>query len=348
MIKVARRCIIYPAAWLRRRTHSKIEVVGITGSAGKTMTKDLCATILSEFGPCVRTSGSKNLRLDVAETVLNIRKHHRYCVIELSGSRPGALDLQLKLTRPRVGVLTVIGRDHYSAFKSVEGIAYEKGKLVRALPPHGVAVLNIDDPHIRAIGESCDRRVIWIGRSEGADIRLLNVRSDWPEPLTLVLGYEGNSYEVRTQLHGKHLALSVLASCGVAIALDLPLTRAIDAVRKAQAAEGRMQLVHCGDGVVFVRDDWKAPYWSLQAPLEFMREATAGRKVAVIGTISDFSGDNSAKYKRIGREVRESADLVVFVGPHAHRAVRAKRSDGDQTIQGFGSIRDAATFLNDE
>jgi len=109
-----------------------------------------------------------------------------------------------------------------------------------------------------------------------------------------------------------------------------------------------MQVVTGDDGVVFIRDDWKAPRWSLNAPLEFLKEARADRKVTVVGTISDSSGDANRRYKKICRQIREFADLVVFVGPQAHRALRARQNENDIAIQGFSSIRDAATYLQTE
>jgi len=102
------------------------------------------------------------------------------------------------------------------------------------------------------------------------------------------------------------------------------------------------------DGVVFIRDDMKAPHWSLNEPLAFLREARADRKVAIVGTISDSSMDDTKKYKKFCRQIREFADLVVFVGPHAHRALRARQTETDTAIQGFSSIRYAATYLQTE
>jgi len=102
------------------------------------------------------------------------------------------------------------------------------------------------------------------------------------------------------------------------------------------------------DGVTFIRDDWKAPAWSLDAPLRFLKDAKADRKVAIVGTVSDASGDRTRNYKRFCRNVRECADLAVFVGPNAHRAVRAKGNEGDTSVQGFFDIRQTAAYLQTE
>lgn len=284
----------------------------------------------------------------MAETILRIGRRTRYCVVEISGGRPGVMDLPLRISRPKIGVLTVIGRDHYRAFGTPEGIVAEKSKLINSLPSDGIAILNVDDPQVRTVGEAHSGRRIWVGRGEEADIRLLDVQSRWPDPLQLTVEYGKSRYQIQTRLHGEHLALSVLCALGVAVALGLPFDEAIDALSRQESAEGRMQIVRANDGVVFIRDDWKAPYWSLKEPLKFLQQARADRKVAVVGTLSDYSGDATAQYKKAARLIRQYADLVVFVGPHAHRAERARLNEIDQSIVGFSSLASAAEYLESE
>lgn len=345
---LSQRWIGYPLAWVNRRLALRTAVVGVTGSAGKTTTKDVCVTMLEEFGGCGASQRTMNSRLGVVRSLRKLRWFQRYFVIEMSGGRPGELDHSMNLVKPDIGVLTNIGRDHYKAFKSIDGIVAEKAKMVRYLPPSGTAVLNMDDPHVRAIGEACSHRKVWVGRTEGATVRLIDVSSLWPEPLTLTVEHEHTLYQIRTRLYGEHMALPVLCALGVAVALDLPLDRAIVGIANVTAVEGRMQIVEGEDGVVFIRDDWKAPDWTLQAPIEFLRQAQAERKVAIVGSVSDFSADSTSKYKQIARRMREVADLVVFVGPNAHRAVRARKNPDDQSLVGFERIIDAARFLKEE
>jgi UDP-N-acetylmuramoyl-tripeptide--D-alanyl-D-alanine ligase len=337
----------YLLASLHRRRINHVTFIGITGSAGKTTTTDLTATILANFGPCQQTF-QYNMPAAIVGTVWHTNKVHRYCIAELAAYGPGTLDISIRLVKPDIAVITVIGRDHYNAFKGMEAIAAEKEKVVLALPTHGTAVLNIDDPQVRSIGERCNRRIIWFGEGVGATLRLREARSRWPEPLTILFEYQDKTYEVRTQLHGTHMAIPVLASLGVALAANLPLEKTILAIALVQPIEGRMQVITGDDGVVFIRDDCKSPQWSLDAPLKFLREARAYRKIAIIGTISDSSGDAAKRYKRYCRQFREVADIVVFVGSHAHRALRARQNESDTTIQGFSNIRDVANYLQTE
>jgi UDP-N-acetylmuramoyl-tripeptide--D-alanyl-D-alanine ligase len=339
----------YLLASLQRRRINQATFIGITGSAGKTTATDLTAAILGNFGLCQQTHASRNTLVANARTIWETHKTHRYCVVELAAYGPGTLDESVRLLKPDIAVITIIGRDHYSAYKSIEAIAAEKEKLVMALPPQGTAILNIDDPLVRSMGERCNRRIIWFGEGVGATLRLIEAHSRWPEPLTLIFEYQDKTYEVRTQLHGIHMTIPVLASLGVVLAADLPLEKAILEIARVQPSEGRMQIVTSDDGIVFIRDDCKAPEWSLDALMVFLKEARGDRKIAVIGTISDSSsGGASKRYKKYCRQVRECADIVVFVGPNAHHALRARQNDDDTAIQSFPSSRDVATYLQTE
>lgn len=337
-------------AWIHRKRLAHVCLIGITGSAGKTSTKDLVQLLLSNFHQVSGTLKSLNIAMAVAETILRIERQDSFCVLEISASKPHALDLPVRLFKPKIGVLTVIGDDHYQAFRGagIEGIAAEKGKLITGLPRDGTAVLNIDDPRVKAIGERAPCHVIWVGTAEGATIRLLSATSCWPEPLKLMITFQGQEYEVLTQLHGTHLALSVLAALGVSIAAGIPLSDAIPILGRATPPEGRMQIVTDDKGVVFIRDDMKAPLWSLQAPLEFLKQAAAPRKIAIIGTISYFSQAKSEVYRSIAKRLEEYADLIIFVGPDSPFALPTDENEQHQSLLSFPNIRDASTFLKKE
>jgi UDP-N-acetylmuramoyl-tripeptide--D-alanyl-D-alanine ligase len=350
-IKDFRRLLKYRIRYFRARLHRRIiepvTFIGVTGSAGKTTTTNLTAALLTSLGPCQQTH-EKNTLESIVKTILKTNRRHLFCVAELAAYGPGTMDLPVRILKPDIAVVTRIGRDHYSAYKSMAAIASEKEKVLLGLSSQGTAVLNIDDPLVKAMGERCNRRIIWFGEGAGATLLLREAHSCWPEPLTMLVDYKDKTYEVRTQLHGTHMAIPVLASLGVALAADLPLGNAIQAVAEVQTPDGRMQVVTGNDGVVFIRDDWKAPHWSLDAPLEFLKEARADRKIVIVGTISDASGDATRRYKKYCRHIREFSDLVIFIGPHAHRALRARQNKDDATIQGFPSIRYAATYLQTE
>lgn len=333
-------------AFVHSKRLKNVCFVGLTGSAGKTTAKDLSASILRSEGECFSTPGTLNYPNGIAMLLLKVKPRHRFCVLEVSGANPGEMDRPLRLFTPNIAVLTLVARDHFTAFRSLEAIAREKGRLVSALPVDGVAVLNIDDPLVRSIGENCKREVIWVGEAEGATLRMVSARSRWPKPLIVEVEYRGEIHEIRTSLNGKHLALSVLSALGVGLAAGIPLTNAISAVAKVKPAEGRMQIVTNENGVTFLRDDWKAPHWSFSAPLEFMAEAKARRKILIIGTLSDYSLSSSKLYPKVARQALEVGDIVIFVGLQAPRAAKVRSETGVKNLHIFSEIREAAEFLN--
>ncbi|HQL01337.1 MAG TPA: UDP-N-acetylmuramoyl-tripeptide--D-alanyl-D-alanine ligase [Smithellaceae bacterium] len=347
-LKSIRLSILRALSAGRRKKLESVRFIAITGSAGKTMTKELTASILAHFGRCRKTVASYNMTTDVMFAVLHTRAAHQYCVAEIGAYGPGTMDIPVSVFQPHIAVLTLIGTDHISAYKSRDKLIAEKEKLIRSLPSDGVAVLNIDDPEVKAIGKRCHCRVVWFGRHPDAALRLLDAQSQWPDPLILSLSFENKTFSARTQLHGEHTATAVMASLGVALAVGLPLERALEAVAQATPYEGRMQPVESIGGVTFIRDDIKAPYWSLPAAFAFIKDANASRKVVLIGSVSDSSKDDTKKYKKICREARAAADLVIVVGPSAHRALRARKDENDSSVQGFPSVCEAAAYLQKE
>lgn len=344
-IAKVRTSFVLRLAHLNRRRLKRTVFVGITGSAGKTTTKDLAVAVLGRIGSVISNDASLNYLTEVADVVRRAASRNRFAVIEVSTNKPGDIAPKADLIKPQIAVLTVVQREHVKNFDSIELIAEEKGELIFALPPDGVAVLNIDDPLVRSIGERTQVRRIWFGSSPEADLRLLDATSSWPETLILEIEYQGRRLKCVTTLHGKHLAVPVLAAIGLGVAAGGSIEDCIEAVASARTTPGRMQVVDAEDGVTFVRDDYKAPYWSFSAALEYLRDAKSRRKVAVIGTISDYSLSASKLYPKVARMAMEVADLVVFVGPHALRALKARQADEAGSLVGFPEAEDANRFL---
>lgn len=336
---------LYWVAYVYRRTLHQPVFVGVTGSAGKSTTKDLVASILERHLSIGRkVPGSANGPMDVAYLLLGTRRSHAYCIAEIATSGPGTLDVPLALFRPTVGVVTNIGSDHLSAFRSLEAIADEKGKLIRSLPHDGIAILNADDPHVIGMRSQFSGRSVTYGLSDDAMLRGKLVNAAWPNRLSLTVSWRGQSARVQTQLCGDHWVPVVLAALATGVALGVPLSVAAEAVANVEPFEGRMSPVELGDGVTFIRDDWKAPLWTIAPTFEFMRQARAIRKVIVIGTVSDYPGDSARRYVQIARQALEVADCVVFVGPWASSSLRARQSPKD-TLWAFATLRDASTYF---
>jgi UDP-N-acetylmuramoyl-tripeptide--D-alanyl-D-alanine ligase len=336
---------MYWLTFLHRRSLSRTVFIGITGSAGKSTTKDLVASILGRHVPGVRkSSGTANRSVDLAGLVLGTQRSDTYCVAEISILTPGYIDFSLALVRPTVGVVTNIGGDHFSAYRNFGGVAAEKSKLIRSLPDSGIAILNADDPRVLAMQSQFSGRTVTYGMGDDAMLRGEAVSASWPDRLSLTVKWKGESARVQTQLCGSHWVSVVLGALATGVALGVPLAVAAEAVASVEPFEGRMSPVQLGDGVTFIRDDWKAPLWSIAPTFEFMRQARATRKVIVMGTISDSPGDYSRRYAQIARQALAVADCVLCVGNQASACLRAKREEKDMLFA--FSLRDAATFLS--
>ena len=333
-------------AGLRRRMLRDVAFVAVTGSCGKTTTRDLLGAIVAAGGGRPRRYAVHNLPIDLARSVLGTRPRDRWCVQEVAASRPGSIDWAVRLVQPRVAVVTNILDDHRSAFRTREAAAEEKGRLLEALPPDGTAVLNADDPLVLAMARRTRARVLTFGLLADAHVRAEAVRSAWPERLSFEVVHGEERREVRTRLCGAHWVSCALAAIAGGVAAGVPLEAAARALEGVDPVPGRMSPAGGPGGAVLVRDDWKAPLPSVTPALEFLRSARSARRVAVLGTISDYRGPARRAYASAARAALEAADLVVFVGAGAEQALRG--AAGDPRLAAFTRVEEAATFLRGE
>jgi UDP-N-acetylmuramoyl-tripeptide--D-alanyl-D-alanine ligase len=292
-------------------------VIGVTGSCGKTTTKDLITTILSSRYRGSASKGSLNCGGDLVRSVLAVHSNDEFVVQELGAWGPGTLDAGIELLRPNIAVVTNFRNDHFSAFHGPHGARAEKSKLVLSLPPEGTAVLNWDDPLVRDLASHTSAATLSFGRSPQAQLHASNVAARWPEPLSFQVTYRGHSVWVRTRLLAEHLLGSALAALAVGLLFDITLDEAAAALESASPTFRRMSPTPPIDGVTFIRDDYKAPVDSFPEVLAFMKNAVATRRLAVIGRIADFPGRSRRVYTQIAREALRVLDAVIFVGDRA-------------------------------
>lgn len=307
----------------------ELTVVGITGSSGKTSTKDLVAQLLATLGPTVAPPGSFNNELGHPYTVLLAGGSTRYLVLETSARGIGHIAYLTGIARPRIGVVLNVGTAHLGEFGSRAAIAVAKGELVEALPDAtegGVAVLNVDDPLVRAMAPRTSARVVGVGEAVTADVRALDVGSDTSGRARFTLAHAGVTAPVAMQLVGGHHVGNALAAAAVALECGMPLADVAAGLAAARpVSRWRMEVTDRADGVTIVNDAYNANPDSVRAALKTLAEIrhggvdAGGRKAwAVLGPMGELGDASRDEHDAIGRlVVRLSVDKLVAVGADA-------------------------------
>ena len=311
-----------------------IPAVGITGSLGKTTTKDALAATLGARYRVLRTAASYNNEIGVPMTFLRLEPSHEVAVIELGFYVPGEIADLCTLVRPRIGIITAIPDrpPHFSRTPSLEAIADGKAELIAALPSAdqgGVALLNADDPRVRGLAGRTTARIILFGESPEAALRATDVRVDGLDGLSFRAGYEGVEVAARLPLPGRHLLGSALAALGAAALLGVPLDEAAVALETIEPPAHRMSVRRAGDLTV-IDDSYNASPAAVHAALALLRDAP-GRRIAVLGDMLELGTLSAEAHEAVGRDAATSADVLVAVGDLAatiaHAAERAGLRD---------------------
>jgi UDP-N-acetylmuramoyl-tripeptide--D-alanyl-D-alanine ligase len=330
-------------AAIRRFTLRHVTFIAVTGSCGKTTTIALSKAVLSSAGTCWTRVGSS--RWLVAETILSVGASTKFCLQELHASFPGIIGESLSLLKPQIGVVTTVGGDHYTNYRGLEATAREKGQLVERLPQSGVAILNADDPHVLNMAGRTRARLVTFGLSPQADVRAMEVSSVWPDRLSMKVAHQHETIRIETQMVGGHWVTSVLAAIATGIVSGVDLKFCAEAIRTVKPVFGRYSVHRRSDDAAYVLDTHKAPLWTIAPGLAFVRTARAPRKTMVFGTISDYPGARSPRYRRVAREALEVADRVIFVGPQSSHVDKLRRGEVGERVFTFETTYQASAFM---
>lgn len=311
-----------------------LTVVGVTGSSGKTSTKDLIAGLLARLGPTVAPPGSFNNELGHPWTVLRADQQTRHLVLELSARAPGHIAALCRVAPPRIGAVLNVGSAHLGEFGSRAGIARTKGELVEALPPDGVAVLNADDPLVAAMADRTDARVVFVGESDRAHVRAVDVTLDERVRPRFRLVTPAGEEDVRLAVHGAHQVGNALTAAAVALELGMPISDvATGLAEAAPVSRRRMEVTTRPDGVTVINDAYNANPESMRAALQALAalggQGNRSRTWAVLGPMGELGEDAVARHDEIGRlTVRLDIDRLVVVGAQAEAMQRGAHLEG--------------------
>lgn len=314
--------------WYRSLFH--IPVVGITGSAGKTTTKEMTAAALSARHNVLKSPQNLNTEIGLPLAIAQMEKHHTVAVLEMAMRGRGQIDWLATIARPTIGVITNIGWAHLGLLGSRDNIALAKCELLHRLPEDGVAVLNADDDYFEFCRRQTSCRVISFGRQRAAMVRAAKVRLHKDGKVRCVVRYRREVVSLQVPVPGLHHLSNALAALAVAVALEVPLAEAAESLQQMQAADKRMQIHHTPKQITVLDDTYNANPASVHAALHTLKRMANGcRRVVVLGDMLELGDESPQLHREVGREAaRIGTDILVAVGDMAEEVVQGAKSTG--------------------
>jgi UDP-N-acetylmuramoyl-tripeptide--D-alanyl-D-alanine ligase len=326
-------------AW--RGRHHGLKVVAVTGSTGKTSTKELVAAVLGRAGPTLKTEGNLNNEIGVPLTLLRIAPSHRYAVIECGMNHLGEIARLAHISDPDVALVTNVGPVHLEGVGSIEGVAHAKGELFHALRQDGIVVANADDPQVLSQARLAHRRLVTWGASTLADVRLLSVHHGGPG-LLIELQFNGRPFRTELQLIGTHNGHNAAAAAAAGFALGLVPEEIVLGLAQARTPGRRMRPVQMPGGGLLIDDCYNSNPSSCKAALLTLTHLVKGkgRAVAVLGDMLELGATELDLHRDVGRFAAGAGlSLLVCFG------VRA-RAIGEGAIEA-GILQENVVFTDD-
>ncbi|MGN6414036.1 UDP-N-acetylmuramoyl-tripeptide--D-alanyl-D-alanine ligase [Flexivirga sp.] len=311
----------------------QLRIIGITGSSGKTSTKDLLAQVLAPAGETIAPVGSYNSEVGVPLTVCRVTAGTRFLVAEMGATNIGNIAYLTRIAPPSIGIVLNVGTAHVGEFGSVDAIAQTKGELVEALPASGLAVLNADDRRVAAMAARTDARVVTVGRGDDAQVRATDVMlDDQDRPSFTIIGLDGvEALPVRLGLHGEHQVGNALAVAVAARELgNAPEQIAAGLAGARPVSRWRMEVHQLPSGVTLINDAYNANPDSMSAALGALQRMGHGRRtIAVLGEMRELGDTSRQAHHDVGATAaRLGVGVVVAVGGGAEPIAAAAREAG--------------------
>jgi UDP-N-acetylmuramoyl-tripeptide--D-alanyl-D-alanine ligase len=340
---VARIC----GAVYRRMALRRTRVLAVVGSFGKTTTTRVITTAL--LGPSTFQPRG-NYGTGLAHRLLETHPGEPYVVMEVGINGPGIMHGFAWLIAPDIAVVTGVGSEHNTSLKTLDATRREKAEMLSALQPHGLAVLNGDDPNVLWMRRRTHARAITYGFGPGNDVRAENVRLDWPRGTRFTLRVNGLSWEAYTRLIGPPMVMAVLAAVAVGHAEGRDIAPLLRNIETLEPERGRLEPVLLPNGVTLLRDDYKSALETVSAALDVLEAVPAPRRIVVLGDVAEPPGSQGDVHRAVGARVAEVADLAVFVGgggsPYSSGARKAGMP-GKAVIKAGRDYRVAVEFLQE-
>ncbi|MCJ7716398.1 MAG: UDP-N-acetylmuramoyl-tripeptide--D-alanyl-D-alanine ligase [Anaerolineales bacterium] len=329
------------------RKKINVRVIGITGSVGKSTTKELTTTVLKQRFRTLKNPGNLNNEIGLPMTLWRLSEGHERAVLEMGFYVPGEIKFLCGLAEPAVGVVTNIGTVHAERAGSMDEIARGKAELIQSLPsaPEGVAILNYDDELVRAMADITEAKIFYYGLNPEADLWADQVEGLGLEGIKFRLHYRNENIHLKVPLIGRHSVHTVLRAAAVGIVEGLSWEEIIRGLRSEQS-QLRLVAVRADCGAMILDDTYNASPKSMLADLNLLEEME-GRKVAVLGDMLELGRSETQGHRKVGIRVAEVADVLVTVGQLAETIAEAARDSGfrKDNIYSFTESSEAIVFL---
>jgi UDP-N-acetylmuramoyl-tripeptide--D-alanyl-D-alanine ligase len=304
------------------RQRAALPVVAVTGSTGKTTTKDMAAALLAAKGPVLKTEGNLNNQYGLPLTLLRLEERHAAAVLELGMSAPGELRALSAIARPDVAVITKIAPVHLEFFPSLDAIADAKAEILEGLRPGGTAVLNGDDPLLVARGRAFPGRVVWFGRDRRFEVSAEGWRGN-AFGMRFDLVIDGRKHDVALPLIGLHTVENFLAAAAAAWLLGMAPEAIATVAPSLRPARHRGEVLALGEGVTLIDDCYNSNPAAVEAALAALQLCRGQRRVAFLGEMLELGPSGPALHREAGVKAAGQLDLLVGVGALARELVEA-------------------------
>jgi len=316
------------ASWWRHQ--HRCRVIGITGSAGKTTTKEMTAAALMRRADTLKNQGNFNNLIGLPVTLLKLEERHRYAVLEMGMNRPGEIGRLAEVADPEIGVITNVARAHLEGVGSIEGVARAKAELVERMAPGGVAVLNGDDQVLMGAVSRFKKQVLTFGKGPECDVRAENIRASESGRISFDVRHGMKSFSLKLRVPGFQNVYNALAAAAVGLQLGLTSDELVEGLGAFKGMQGRFTITELPGGVTLVDDTYNSNPFSLRAALSSLKAMAEGERVLVgLGEMFELGEDTVKAHREAGAMVADlGARCFLAFGEHGATMIRGAVESG--------------------
>ncbi|KKM12276.1 hypothetical protein SY88_03690 [Clostridiales bacterium PH28_bin88] len=332
------------------RDRFPLPVVGITGSNGKTTTKDMTAAVLDSRWPTLKNTGNYNNEIGLPLTLLQLSEVHRAVVVEMGMRGLGQIHDLCRVARPTVGVITNIGLTHLELLGSPENIARAKGELLEEIPPDGFALINGDDLRCRDVSSLCRGKVYFFGLDAASQVRATEIRPRGFQGTDFTVQVDGLKTQAFIPILGEHNVRNALAAIGVGYYLGLDLEEVTAGLARVKLSGMRLEVRQGAKGITVINDAYNANPASMKASLRVLSQMRKQRAIAVLGDMYELGTAEASGHREVGFAVADlGIDMLVAVGPLSREMAAAAKEAGmsSRRVEHFNTKDEAVVFLRE-